>query len=595
MLLSRIEIWRERIPHSPTHFAGLRDGLKVDGRMGPAGGSEMTATLITAPMIRHLHDGGDADLPTNMIKLGQKDLHIAPMIDVSTVEFRYFIRLLTKRAIIWNQMIASETLVHRVRIYNESTGKDLMEGYDNDDVESIQELKRYCGWYDGSIDDDPNFNCPHPTVFQIGSSSPVGAAFATHVAHKCGYDAVDLNCGCPSDKVVERCFGAALMKHQDVAAEIVSSMVNMAQSLENPEPVISVKTRIGADDDDCFEFISEFLQRLVYAGCRNFTLHARKVYTDGLSPAQNRTIPPLNYPVVYRVMDHFPHCSFLINGGIMSIEHARKVAYGEDVHFDENGNGMYNNTNNTTYCVNSDHAVPCEICNLPQGSCLGPPLISPLNLTGVMVGRLARDRPADLAAVDRYFYGEPTNPCGNRREVMEKYISFLEKVYPRRCCDDDEMITMIGMAGYNNNMKIVPNRQFCSVCQEFRSHNNEDDLCVSTLENADIAVELETSSFVDHQQEVKKRRAQRHAKYKGCKIVTGIIDRALRPTWGILSGEKGNSAFRRASEDLCRCINVRNCGPGFVLWKAMQAAPDEIWDKPFDLSGESKTSYYPSK
>jgi hypothetical protein len=280
----------------------------------------------------------------------------------------------------------------------------------------------------------------------------------------------------------------------------------------------------------------------------------------------------------------------------MSIEHARKVAYGEDVHFDEHGNGIYNNTNKTTYCVNSDHAVPCEICNLPQGSCLGPPLISPQNLTGVMVGRLARDRPADLADVDRYFYGEPVNPCVNRREVMEKYISFLERVYPRRCCDDDETITMIGMAGYNNNMKIVPSRPFCNVCQEFRSQNNNgDELCFSPLDNTDTAVELETSTIIDSQQELKKRRAQRHAKYKGCKIVTGIIDRALRPVWGILSSEKGNSAFRRASEDLCRCISVRNCGPGYILWKAMQVVPDEIWDKPFDLSGESKTSYYPSK
>jgi hypothetical protein len=178
---------------------------------------------------------------------------------------------------------------------------------------------------------------------------------------------------------------------------------------------------------------------------------------------------------------------------------------------------------------------------------------------------------------------------------MEKYISFLERVYPRRCCDDDETITMIGMAGYNNNMKIVPKRPFCSVCQEFRSQNNGIDLCVNPLDNAVIAEELETSDVFDHQQELQKRTAQRHAKYKGCKIVTGIIDRALRPTWGILSNQKGNSAFRRFSEELCRCSSVRNCGPGYILWKAMRAAPDEIWDKSFDVSGESKTSYYPSR
>ncbi|KAL3780513.1 hypothetical protein ACHAW5_007159 [Stephanodiscus triporus] len=528
-----------------------------------------------------------------LMNLGQKEFHIAPMIDVSTVEFRYFIRLLTKRAVIWNQMVVAETLVHRNRIHSRkgnashdipsSGGRE--DGAD-DDVGLTQDLKRHCGWHDGYVDDDV---CPNPTVCQIGSNDPAEAAFATRIAQKCGYDSIDLNCECPSDRVAGRCFGAALMKDQDAAVEVVSSMVREAQSFDSHLPV-SVKTRIGVDDSDDFDFIANFIQRLVDTGCRRFVIHARKVYTEGLSPAQNRTIPPLDYPRVYRLLEYFPLCSFVVNGGIMSLEHARKVAFGRTVQFDGSGYGM--NDSNASNCLPAHHAVPCQICNLPHGSCLGPPHISPPNLRGVMVGRLARDRPADLADVDRYFYGEQCNPCTNRRELMDRYILFLERAYPRRCCDDDETITLAMVKDMHTI--IVPKRQFCSVCEEFRGQNKEDCNVAST----GIAVEncpSEAYNGVNPQQRQSDRRTKRHAKYKGAKIVTQIVDRALQPTWGILAGEFGKNAFRNVSHELSRDSKVRNCGPGYILWKAMQSAPDEVWDKPFELSGEKRTSYYPTK
>lgn len=525
------------------------------------------------------------------MNLSQKEFHIAPMVDVSTVEFRYFIRLLTKRAVIWNQMVVADTLVHRSRIHktnkgNASYANDLTSsgGREDgacDDVELTQDLKKHCGWYDGYVDDDV---CPNPTICQIGSNNPTTAAFATRIAQKCGYDSIDLNCGCPSDKVTGRCFGAALMKDQDTAVEVVSSMVHEAQSFASHLPV-SVKTRIGVDDDDGFDFIASFIQRLVDAGCRQFVIHARKLFTEGLSPAQNRTIPPLDYPCVYRLVECFPQCSFVVNGGLMSLEHARKVAFGSTVQFDESGNGM--NDSSTSICLVTDHAVPCRICNLPYGSCLGPPHVSPANLRGVMVGRLARDRPADLADVDRYFYGEPSNPCYNRRELLDRYISFLERAYPRRCCDDDETITL-GMVK-DMHRTIVIKRPFCSVCQEFRGHNGED--CkVAPTDNAVENHPPEASNDFNPQQRQSNRRTKRHAKCKGAKIVTRIMDRALQPTWGILSGKSGKSAFRNVSHELSRDNKVRNCGPGYILWKAMQSAPDDVWEKPFELSGGKKTS-----
>ena len=535
------------------------------------------------------------------MNLGDKDFHIAPMIDVSTVEFRYFIRLLTRRAVIWNQMVVAETLFHRNRLHKKESSS-CCEQHDNDnddeqeDIELTPDLVKFCGWYDDSKISGVS---PHPTVCQIGSNIPSEAKFATKIVQMCGYDAIDLNSECPSDRVAGRCFGAGLMKDHDTSAKVVSAMVETAKSISDTTIPVSVKTRIGVDELEGFNFISSYIQRLVDAGCWQFIIHARKVYMEGLNPAENRTVPPLDYPCAYRLMKNFPPCSFIHNGGIRGLEHARKIAFGSSVTFDEDGNGRIDESSTTNdESASAEHdMVPCRRCNLPNGSCCAPALIAPKNLRGVMVGRLARDRPADLADVDRYFYGEPSNPCQNRRELMDKYIAFLDRVYPRRCCDDEDTVTLCMI----QQKTFIPKELYCSICQEFRCRNGEGDT-FDDVKHADVppdkqsSVSSSTSSNMHQPLKQSNRRLKRHAKYDGAKIASRIIDRALQPTHSILAGEKGKKSFLYACHTLSRDKIVRNCGPAYILWKAMQTSPDKVWDAPFELTGEkSATSYYPTK
>ena len=206
---------------------------------------------------------------------------------------------------------------------------------------------------------------------------------------------------------------------------------------------------------------------------------------------------------------------------------------------------------------------------------------------------MARDRPADIADIDRYFYGERHNPCRSRREVMEKYIKFLESVYPRRCCDDIDIVSL-GMAR-EMPVRIIHSKICCSVCQEFRGQEKgEGDEMSGASEPQKSAAAVSNNPLAHRKQG--GRRSRRHAKYDGAKVVSRIVDRALAPTQGILAGEPGHKAYRRTAHELRRDKTVRNCGPGYVLWKAMRAVPDDVWDKPFVLADAGKaTTYYPSK
>jgi tRNA-dihydrouridine synthase len=385
------------------------------------------------------------------------------------------------------------------------------------------------------------------------------------------------------------------MKDQDTSEQVVNAMVSTSQLLLDKPIPISVKCRIGIDEHDTFEFISNYISRLSNVGCTNFIIHARKVYMQGLDPAANRTIPPLNYPIVYKLMKEYPGCNFIHNGGIRSLVHARELAFGSCVKFDDNGKGRAEPKSG--YESDSEHVIPCQQCNLPQGSCLHPPRTSPPNMKGVMVARLARDRPADLADVDRYFYGEPCNPCVNRRQLMDRYIDFLEQIYPRRCCDNDETISLDMMRDMSR--PILPLRSCCNICRGFRGCPNGEEECRPIISipqtNASENSEVSTNNRMPQPRKQSGKRSKRHDKYGGAKIVTRIIDRALQPTWNILAGEKGKRVFVNTSHELSRDKTVRNCGPAYILWKAMKAVPDEIWDKPFELSDEKRTSYYPTK
>ena len=154
----------------------------------------------------------------------------------------------------------------------------------------------------------------NPLVLQLGGSDPKEMAECALIAQEWGYDEVNINVGCPSDRVLSGSFGACLMKEPDLVAQCVESM---AEKCDIP---VTVKHRIGIDDMESYEQLSDFVERISDKGCEHFIVHARKAWLTGLSPKENRTIPPLNYPWVYRLKEDFSNLKFTINGGIENCE-----------------------------------------------------------------------------------------------------------------------------------------------------------------------------------------------------------------------------------------------------------------------------------
>jgi tRNA-dihydrouridine synthase A len=426
-----------------------------------------------------------------------KELHIAPMLHVSHAEFRYFFRLLTKRAVLWTEMVVDETLVY-------------------------------------STQDNLGPPPVSPMVCQLGGVDPALTAKATKLVVKHGYEEINLNMDCPSLRVSGRNFGAILMKD-------VNRAVALLQAMKDNAPRISCKCRVGIDDLDSLEFMVPVISQLSTV-CQRFVLHARKCHLQGLSPKDNRLIPPLNYPRVYELCRKFPHCQFWINGGISGLKAALDLLQGRSDDDDI-------------------HQVPCRICNLPNGSCIAPPPQPvPPNLQGVMLGRAAMDHPAQFWDVDRYFYGSDCNPCQNRRQLLTAYAEYLEQVYPRRCCDDNDCIT--------NRLPaptVIHTRPYCSYCQPHDSKENDHDNnnhSTATTNNKP-------------------------------KISTCVIDRSFKPLLGIFFGLKGSKPFRRACFDVCQDLTIRNCGPAFLLRKALQVVPDELLDQPFVLTEDLKEGDVP--
>lgn len=313
-----------------------------------------------------------SDLTLNTMQNSQehKTLHIAPMLHVSNREFRQLFRILSKKCVLWTEMVVDETVV-----YTENVEEHL--GYD---VETA------------------------PLICQIGGNLPAYAGKATKIIENYGYDEINLNVDCPSDRVSgKREFGAILMKTGGA-----SSMVRAMKENSTNMP-ISVKCRIGINDHDSMEFVVDFITSLK-PYCKRFVIHARTCLLGGLSPAQNRIVPPLNYPRVYALCDTFPDCEFWLNGGIPGLKAAKLICYGSNE-------------------VSGSHQVPCSLCNASNGSCITPPKCAPPNLKGCMLGRAAIDNPAQFWDVDRYFYGS-TNPCRNRRQVLEQYCQYWNKHIP---------------------------------------------------------------------------------------------------------------------------------------------------------------------
>lgn len=154
----------------------------------------------------------------------------------------------------------------------------------------------------------------HPVALQLGGSDPADLAECARIAEKTyGYDEINLNCGCPSDRVQKGQFGACLMASPKLVADCVDAM---KQQVSVP---VTVKNRIGIDDQDSYDFLADFVGTVAEKGCDTFIVHARKAYLNGLSPAENRTVPPLKWDYVHRLKKEMPHLSIIINGGIKTV------------------------------------------------------------------------------------------------------------------------------------------------------------------------------------------------------------------------------------------------------------------------------------
>jgi len=481
-----------------------------------------------------------------------KELHIAPMLDVSTMEFHAFFRILSTKCILWTQMVVDETLYH-----TEDVDWHLeCQNQNKNDVKSNNSNKR-------------------PIVCQLGGRNPDYCAWGAKLIEAYGYDEVNLNIDCPSSRVSgKRQFGAILMKYPQTAISVINAIRHNVESVP-----VSVKTRVGIDDFDSFSHLVQFIKRLRNdAGCKRFYLHARKCILGGLlTPAQNRIVPPLNYPRVYALCDHFPDCEFVLNGGIPGLKAAKILCHGTSYfnhydlveNYDTERNFLCKITTSGNGCRDSSffsspkkHVVPCTICNVSNGSCTAPPMIAPPNLKGCMLGRAAMDNPSMFWDVDRYFYGMESNPCKNRREVLLKYCEYLEKIYPRRCCDDDKTMTIRIPAPI---VKMKSAVQGCKICRYYyRCTLDETRTTTATME------EQQEGSGSNDITTIPK-----------VKISSKVIDRALKPVLGIFFGQPKSKTFRRICDKLSRDLKVRNCGPGYILRKAIDSIPAELLDADF--------------
>ncbi|MEO0421696.1 MAG: tRNA dihydrouridine(20/20a) synthase DusA [Pseudomonadota bacterium] len=266
-------------------------------------------------------------------------LSVAPMMEWTDRHCRYFLRLLAPRAQLYTEMVVAAAIVHGDR-------------------------DRFLA-FDGA---------EHPLVLQLGGSDPAQLAQAARVAREAyGYDEINLNVGCPSDRVQSGRFGACLMREPDLVARCLESM---ARAVDVP---VTVKTRLGVDEQDSYEFLVEFLEAVRAVGCGTVILHARKALLSGLSPKQNREIPPLDYARVQRVKRDFPQLTVVINGGIASAELALE--------------------------------------QLEAG------------LDGVMVGRMAYHDPWRFAALEQAVFGSERPP--NRASVVLAFEPYLRDQHAR--------------------------------------------------------------------------------------------------------------------------------------------------------------------
>ena len=203
----------------------------------------------------------------------------APMMDYTDRHFRYFLRLISNRVWLYTEMVTAAAILHG-------------------DAERLLAFHIF----------------ESPVALQLGGSDPVALAHCAKLAEQAGYSEVNLNVGCPSSRVKAGCFGAVLMKEPDLVAECVAAM-----KAETQLPV-TVKTRIGVDDLDSYEYLKAFIEKLMAVKVDSLIMHCRKAWLEGLSPRENRSIPPLHYETAYQLKKDFPNLEIILNGGVTTIE-----------------------------------------------------------------------------------------------------------------------------------------------------------------------------------------------------------------------------------------------------------------------------------
>jgi len=259
---------------------------------------------------------------------------VAPMMDWTDRHDRMFLRLLSRRALLYTEMVTSAALKHGDANY----------------------LLKY----------NPE---EHPVALQLGGSDPVELAEAARLGEQAAYDEINLNVGCPSDRVQSGAFGACLMAEPELVADCVRAM-KAAVALP-----VTVKCRIGIDDQDSESELHRFVETVAGAGCGTFIIHARKAILQGLSPKENREIPPLNYDRVFSVKQHFPHLEIIINGGIQALDQAEELLQRVD---------------------------------------------------GVMLGREAYQNPWILSEVDQRFYAQE-HVKRSRADYLMEYLPYIQQ------------------------------------------------------------------------------------------------------------------------------------------------------------------------
>ena len=211
-------------------------------------------------------------------------LAVAPMIDWTDRHCRFFHRQMSRRAMLYTEMVVDRAIIHGPR--------DRLLRHDATE---------------------------HPVALQVGGSDPATLALAVRHATPFGYDEINLNVGCPSDRVQSGCFGAVLMKDPALVAQALRAMIEVA------EVPVTVKCRIGVDDQNPEVVLPDFLSRVRDAGVRAVTIHARKAWLQGLSPKENREVPPLDYDLVLRMKAAFPDLSIALNGGVKDLAQVRAL------------------------------------------------------------------------------------------------------------------------------------------------------------------------------------------------------------------------------------------------------------------------------